>query len=97
MLMRLSQKLTKGFTSWKEMVMESGDIMKEHGIKVIYAGPDKEDDNSMTAVLYFTTTEAMQNFGKNEELLRRRAEAGVLLDTVVAVPLSEDTLLNFPK
>ena len=79
------------------MVMESGDIMKEHGIKVIYAGPDKEDDNSMTAVLYFATTEAMQNFGKNEVLLKRRAEAGVLLDTVVAVPLSEDTLLNFPE
>ena len=74
------------------MVMESGNIMKEHGIKVIYAGPDKEDDNSMTAVLYFATTEAMKNFGKNEELLKRRAEAGVLLDTVVAVPLSEDTL-----
>jgi hypothetical protein len=51
----------------------------------------------MTAVLYFATTEAMQNFGKNEELLKRRAEAGVLLDTVVAVPLSEDTLLNFPE
>ena len=45
--MRLSQKLTKGFTSWKEMVMEPGDIMKEHGIKVIYAGPDKEDDNKI--------------------------------------------------
>ena len=95
--MRLSQKLTKGFTSWKEMVMESGDIMKEHGIKVIYAGPDKEDDNSMTAVLYFATTEAMQNFGKNEELLKLRDESGVLLDTVVVVPLSEDTLLNFPE
>jgi hypothetical protein len=97
MLMRLSQKLTKGFTSWKEMVMESGDIMKEHGIKVIYAGPDKEDNNSMTAVLYFATTEAMQNFGKNEELLKFRDESGVLLDTVVVVPLSEDTLLNFPE
>jgi hypothetical protein len=95
--MRLPQKLTKGFTFWKEMVMESGTIMKEHGIKVIYAGPDKEDNNSMTAVLYFATTEAMQNFGKNEELLKLRDELGVLLDTVVVVPLSEDTLLNFPE
>ena len=51
----------------------------------------------MTAVLYFATTEAMQNFGKNEELLKLRDESGVLLDIVVAVPLSEDTLLNFPE
>ena len=51
----------------------------------------------MTIVLYFATAEAMKNFGKNEELLKRRADSGVLLDTVVAVPLSEDTLLNFPE
>ena len=51
----------------------------------------------MTDVLYLATTEAIQNFGKNEELLKLRDEMGVLLDTVVAIPLSEDTLLNFPE
>jgi hypothetical protein len=52
----------------------------------------------MNAVLYFATTEAIAKlWKKNEELLKLRDESGVLLDTVVVVPLSEDTLLNFPE
>ena len=87
--------LERGFASWKAMLEGASDKLKEHGMTVIYAGTSIADDNSLTVIIDFASQEGMMNFANDEEAKAARAEAGVLLDTIVMTPMTDSSVTNF--
>ena len=51
MYVMLTQKLSKGFKSWKAMAEANAEKIKGFKGKVLYAGAHAEDDNSMVVIL----------------------------------------------
>ena len=45
MIVRLTQDLSKGFAAWKEMYFENEAELNALGGRLIFAGPEKENDN----------------------------------------------------
>ena len=50
MYVMLTQKLSKGFESWKDMVHENKHKLEGFKGRVIFAGSHAEDDNSMVVI-----------------------------------------------
>ena len=95
MIVKLEGKLERGFAPWKAMVEGASDTLKEHGMTIIFAGTSAADDNSMTVIIDFASSEGMMNFANDEEATTARAETGVLLDTVVMTPMTDESVTNF--
>ena len=51
MYVMLTQKLSKGFKSWKDMVHENKHKLEGFKGRVIFAGSHAEDDNSMVVIM----------------------------------------------
>ena len=56
----LTQKLSKGFKSWSDMIQANEDKLDKHGMALIYAGSHAEDDNSMIAIIHWKSKEEWQ-------------------------------------
>ena len=95
MIVKLEGKLERGFAPWKAMVEGASDKLKEHGMTIIFAGTSAADDNSMTVIIDFASSEGMMNFANDEEAKKTREEAGFLLDTVVMTPMSGESITNY--
>ena len=95
MIVKLEGKLERGFAPWKTMLEGASDKLKEHGMTVIYAGTSIADNNSLTVIIDFASQEGMMNFANDEEAKAARAEAGVLLDTIVMTPMTDSSVTNF--
>ena len=95
MIVKLEGKLERGFAPWKAMVDGASDKLKEHGMTIIFAGTSAADNNSMTVIIDFASSEGMMNFANDEEARKTREEAGVLLDTVVMTPMSGESITNY--
>ena len=95
MIVKLEGKLERGFAPWKAMLEGASDKLKEHGMTVIYAGTSIADDNSLTVIIDFASQGGMMNFANDEEAKAARAEAGVLLDTIVMTPMTDSSVTNF--
>ena len=54
--------ITKGFKTWKEMVYAQDGKLKEHGIKIIFAGTQKDDPTKLHVIMQFPNMEALQAF-----------------------------------
>ena len=52
MYVMLTQKLSKGFESWKDMVHENEHKLKGFKGRIIFAGSHAEDDNSMVVIMH---------------------------------------------
>ena len=57
MIVKLEGKLERGFAPWKAMVEGASDKLKEHGMTIIFAGTSAADDNSMTVIIDFASSE----------------------------------------
>ena len=75
MIVKLEGKLERGFAPWKAMVEGASDKLKEHGMTIIFAGTSAADDNSMTVIIDFASSEGMMNFANDEEAKKTREEA----------------------
>ena len=94
MYVKIEQKLSKGFNSWKEMMLANGDKLKKHGMTIAFAGADKEDDNAMTVVIHFESPEGLKGFGGDEELTKARIESGVIMDQSKMTMMTDDSVMN---
>ena len=97
MYVMLTQKLSKGFKSWKDMVHENKHKLESFKGRVIFAGSHAEDDNSMVDIMHYDDKEGLMAFKNDEELTKARQEAGALTETTVMTVMTEDALLNFPS
>ena len=88
--------ITKGFQTWKDMVYAQDGKLKEHGIKFLFAGTQKDDPTKLHVVMQFPNMEAIQAFRDDEELTERRREAGAVIESGVMIPISEDYFSNYP-
>ena len=79
MLVVTTISLSKGFKVWKEMVHASEDKLKEYGMTFIFAGTEADDDSKLHTVIHFESEMHLQRFQQDEELTRRRAEAGAIV------------------
>ena len=82
MIVKLTQELERGFEPWKKMYEKNSLILKEMGGKLIFAGPEKENDNKMMVLMEFKSPDGLKAFASNEELKAERVAAGAKLETV---------------
>jgi heme-degrading monooxygenase HmoA len=97
MYVMLTQKLSKGFKSWKAMAEANAEKIKGFKGKVLYAGAHAEDDNSMVVIMHYESKDGLMAFKNDEELTKARQEAGALTETTVMTILGDDALTNFPN
>ena len=94
MIVKLTQDLSRGFGPWKDMFQENEAGLNALGGKLVFAGTEKDNDNKLTAIIDFSSPEALNAFGSNEELKAKRAAAGAVLETTVITPMSSDSLIR---
>ena len=63
--------ITKGFKTWKEMVYAQDGKLKEHGIKFVFAGTQKDDPTKLHTVMQFPNMEALKLLKMIKNLLRK--------------------------
>ena len=85
MYVMLTQKLSKGFKSWKDMVHENKHKLEGFKGRIIFAGSHAEDDNSMVVIMHYDDKEGLMAFKNDEELTKARQEAGALTETTVCL------------
>ena len=91
MIVKLTQDLARGFAPWKEMYFENKAELEAIGGKLIYAGSEKDNDNTMLVLIDFESSEAMKAFAGHEELKAKRAAAGALLETTQITVMSDES------
>ena len=96
MLVVTTISLSKGFKAWKEMVHASEDKLKEYGMTFIFAGTEADDDSKLHTVIHFESEMHLQRFQQDEELTRRRAEAGAIVETGTFTSISDEAFTNYP-
>ena len=89
--------ITKGFKTWKEMVYAQDEKLKEHGIKFVFAGTQKDDPTKLHTVMQFPNMEALQAFKNDKELAEKRGEAGAVVESAVMTPISDEYFTNYPN
>ena len=89
--------ITKGFKTWKEMVYAQNGKLKEHGIKFVFAGTQKDDPTKLHTVMQFPNIEALQSFRDDKELTEKRKEAGAVIESAVMTLISDDYFTNYPN
>ena len=96
MLVSGSITLSKGFDTWKAMVVKNKERLKDYGLTFVFAGTEMQDDSKLHVVMHFTSMENLQKFQADEELAKERAEAGAVLETSVMTPITDAACTNFP-
>ena len=91
MIVRLTQDLSKGFMAWKEMYLDNESELKAMGGRLIFAGPEKENDNKMMVLMEFDSPDGLKAFASNEELKAKRIAAGALLETNEVTIMGEES------
>ncbi|MDA9330027.1 hypothetical protein N9Q61_02800 [Amylibacter sp.] len=91
MIVKLTQDLARGFAPWKEMYFENKAELEAIGGKLIYAGSEKDNDNTMLVLIDFESPEAMKAFSGHEEMKAKRAAAGALLETTQVTVMSDES------
>ena len=94
MIVKLTQKLERGFTPWKEMFFANEGTLNKMGGKLIFAGSEKEDDNTMHVIMEFSSPEGLKAFASHEELKAKRAAAGAILETTIVTILSSESFTS---
>ena len=97
MYVMLTQNLSKGFKSWKDMVHENKSKLEGFKGKIIFAGSQADDDNSMVVLMHYESKDGLMAFKNDEELIKARQEAGALTETTQLTIMTDDALLNFPS
>tara|TARA_B100001027_G_scaffold170658_1_gene122145 strand:+ start:111 stop:425 length:315 start_codon:yes stop_codon:yes gene_type:complete len=95
-LVKTEITISKGFKNWKKMVYAQDEKLKEHGIKFIFAGTEKDNPSKLHAVMQFPNMEALQAFKDDKQLSEKRREAGAVIETAVMIPISDEYITNYP-
>ena len=88
--------ITKGFQTWKDMVYAEDGKLKEHGIKFLFAGTQKDDPTKLHVVMQFPNMEAVQAFRDDDELTEQRREACAVIESTITTPISDECFTNYP-
>ena len=94
MFVKIEQKLSKGFNSWKQMMLANGDKIKKYGMTIAFAGAEQEDDNSMTVLVHFESPEGLKGFGGDQELTQARIDCGVIMDQFKMTIMTDESVTN---
>ena len=73
------------------MYFENKAELEAIGGKLIYAGSEKDNDNTMLVLIDFESPEAMKAFAGHEEMKAKRAAAGALLETTQITVMSDES------
>ena len=85
MIVMLTQDLSKGFVSWKEMYFENKDTLEALGGRLIFAEPHKDDDNKMVVLIDFDSPEAVKTLLQMRIKGKNMAAGAILGSNVVTV------------
>ena len=88
MIVKMEIELERGFAPWKEMFIDNEYKLNKHGVKLVFAGTENDNDNKLTVIMDFESPESLQNFAGDEELTNIRAASGAKLETAIATVMS---------
>jgi hypothetical protein len=66
------------------------------GIKVLFAGTEKDDPNQLHAIMMFSDMAVLQVFGSDDELTEIRRQGGAVIDGGDMTPISNNYFTNYP-
>ena len=69
--------------------MTRGLGMRAVGIKVIYRACEADNENKVHMIVEMPSIETAQKFMENPEIQQKRAEAGVVIESQVIIPLAD--------
>lgn len=81
--------ITKGFQVWKDMVDNSKKDMNKLGVKMLFAATEKNDDTQLHVIMEVESMEVAKEISTRPDIIERRRNAGVLVETTKMVPLGE--------
>ena len=82
-------ELSKGYKHWKASLDDLGPQMRAVGMKFIFFGCEADDENKVHMIIEMPSIETVTKFMKNPEIKQKRAQAGVILDSQVMIPLAD--------
>ena len=78
------------------MVFSQEEKMAEMGMQFLFTGTDKNDPTKLHIVIKFESAEAMQAFGIDKEPIETRRQGGVVIESGVMTPISDNFFTNDP-
>ena len=94
-IVKSSIKLSKAFDTWKAMVKSQEHRIKEMGIKLLFAGTEKEDPTQLHAIMMFPSMETLQAFGADTELTEITRKVGAVIESGVMTPMLKTHATNY--
>ena len=87
--------ITRDFQTWKKMVYSKNNKLGEHGIKLIFAGPQKQDPTKLHGIMQFPNMKAIQAFGTDDELTAKRIGTGAVIESGIMTPIAKNYFTNY--
>lgn len=94
MIVKMGIDLARGFEPWKEMFVKNEHRLNAHGGRLIFAGTEKDNDNKLTVIMDFDSSDALKSFAGDEELSKIRADAGAMLETGTVTIMSLESFTS---
>ena len=66
------------------------------GIKLLFAGIEKDDPNQLHAIMMFSNMAVLQVFGSDDELTEIRRQGGAVIDGGDMTTTSNNYFTNYP-
>ena len=66
-------------------------------MQLLFAGTTKEDPTTLISVIKFDSVEAIQAFGSHEEFTETRRQAGMIMESGVMTPISDEFFNKLPR
>ena len=76
------------------MFFENEHILNEMGGTLIFAGSEKDDDNTMHVIMNFSSPDALKAFASHDQLKAKRVAAGAILESTVITILSSESFTS---
>ena len=94
MIVKMTIDLARGFEPWKDMFIKNEHKLNAHGGRLVFAGTEKENDNKLTIIMDFDSSDALKSFAGDEELAKIRTAAGAMLETGTVTLMSNESFTN---
>ena len=85
----MNLEVSKGCSTWKEAFLNNEDNRQRHKVKVLAYDHEEGNENRVHAVLEIPSIETMQEMLKDPDMIKKRENAGVIVETQKMIKLVE--------
>ena len=70
-------------------MLVTAEELEQIGVRIVFAATEVDDPTKLHTIIAFKSVEAFQEFKSRSDILEKRKNSGVLIETSMAVKLSE--------